>query len=81
MCPRGSRCPKVEREAQTSAAAAGKEDVSRGKETGMDVWTLQLLHNHPESLGVSEPVAIVRCAVYSGDVKYFLWALAGNQRR
>ena len=58
-----------------------EKDVCRGKETGMDVWTLQLLHNHPESLGVSEPVAIVRCAVYSGDVKYFLWALAGNQRR
>jgi len=37
VCPRGSRCPKVEGEAQTSAAAAGKEDVSRGKETGMDI--------------------------------------------
>ena len=68
VCPRGSRCPKVEGEAQTSAAAAGKEDVSRGKETGMDIWTLQLLHNHSESLGVLEPVAIVHHAVYSGNI-------------
>ena len=37
VCPWGSRCPKVEGEEQALTAVVGKEGVSRGKETGMDV--------------------------------------------
>lgn len=72
MCAcRGSRCHKVVREAKTLAAAAGKEDVSRGKETGMDIWRLQFLCSYTESLGGLEPVAISH--LQWGHISSGLW--------